>query len=166
LFVGIPKDLGFPNRDGTLKSRYFSLLTAQSKTIVVSNEGPSPTVCYQQESERITIDDSEQSQHTVTPVNKTELVIGKYRQDVSEALRLCRLLGHHDPRALLAHGLNRRAEARWPWAEAKQADHSASGSNPSIGQEDHINMVLADTATAVYDAIFAEPPRSPRMKEN
>lgn len=170
LFIGILKDLGFLNRDGTPQTRYFEFLDrSRSKQIVAQGirEAFSDLFAINVKANDLPLEEIKNKLRTLFSGKKTDLVIG----NIAKTFRaLCDYAEFVTP-AVPAAGVT--AEQNPVTPEPKPADKPAKPPvtpavpatqekpGPSLGKitvsglQYHINIVLPDTRDqAVYDAIF------------
>ena len=79
LFIGILKDLGFLNRDGTPEPRYFDFLDRSQSKLILANgirEAFSDLFAINTKANDFTVDDAKNKLRTLYAGKKTELVIG------------------------------------------------------------------------------------------
>jgi hypothetical protein len=158
LFIGILKDLGFLNRDGTPQSRYFAFMDrSQAKQVLADGirEAFADLFAINTKANEFTIEDARNKLRTLYAGKKTDLVIGNIAKTF---------------RALCDYADFSGKPSQWIAAQEQQlADHtlappmalkpedpiSASGKIKVASMQYHVNIVLPDTRDqAVYDAIF------------
>jgi hypothetical protein len=159
LFVGILKDLGFLNRDGTPQSRYFSFMDrGQSKTIVAEGirEAFADLFAINKKANDFTVDDVRNKLRTLYAGKKTDLVIGNIAKTFRALCDYADFSGTTTPKSAPALEPSIAEPKFGGPAEAKQDEHTAaSGKIRVSAMQYHINIVLPDTRDqAVYDAIF------------
>lgn len=163
LFIGILKDLGFLNRDGTPQSRYFAFMDrSRSKQTVAEGirEAFAELFAINTKANDFTTDDARNKLRTLYAGKKTDLVIG----NIAKTFRaLCDYGDFSTP-------TTSSAVPQIEVIAAEPVAHSAGLLTSAKAQDDqpppfgkikvsamqyHINIVLPDTRDqAVYDAIF------------
>jgi hypothetical protein len=159
LFVGILKDLGFLNRDGTPQSRYFGFMDrSQSKQVVAEGirEAFSDLFAINTKADDFTVDDVRNKLRTLYAGKKTDLVIG----NIAKTFRALCDYADFSGTVMLKNAPTLEPSVTEPKiggpAETKQEEQTAtSGKIRVSAMQYHINIVLPDTRDqAVYDAIF------------
>jgi len=166
LFIGILKDLGFLNQDGTPQPRYFEFLDrSRSKQVLATGikEAFGELFAVNIKANEMSADDARNKLRTLYAGKKTDLVIG----NIAKTFRaLCDYADFSTPTTeVSAVPLNSK-----PKADLVQTDLAKDGDMPKTeapakpalsGQvsvsalQYHINIVLPDTKDqGVYDAIF------------
>lgn len=161
LFIGILKDLGFLNRDGTPQQRYFDFLDrSRSKAVLADGirEAYADLFAINTRANEMSIADAKNKLRTLYAGKKTDLVIG----NVAKTFRaLCDMadftatppspISTIEQNELVAIQPEREVQAR-PATE----EHSTNlGRIRVSGLQYHINIVLPETRDqAVFDAIF------------
>jgi hypothetical protein len=159
LFVGILKDLGFLNRDGTPQSRYFSFMDrSQSKQVVADGirEAFSDLFAINTKANDFTVDDVRNKLRTLYAGKKTDLVIGNIAKTFRALCDYADFSGAAAPKNAPAPEPPVVESPLIESAEMRREDHTtASGKIRVSAMQYHINIVLPDTRDqAVYDAIF------------
>ena len=161
LFIGILKDLGFLNRDGTPQQRYFDFLDRSRSWHVLAEgvrEAYADLFAVNTKANEFTIQDAKNKLRTLYSGKKTDLVIG----NIAKTFRaLCDLADFSGVPATRQE--RRPAEES---TEVSQPEHESPSQHPredapSLGRirvsglQYHINIVLPETRDqAVFDAIF------------
>jgi hypothetical protein len=158
LFVGILKDLGFLNRDGSPQPRYFAFLDrSQSQKILAEGirEAFSDLFAINTKANELRVEDVKNKLRTLYAGKKSDLVIGNI---ASTFKALCDLADFSTPIAVAPE----TGEIASPLPEVAPPPLAAPPpANPLDGKVDvsslqyHINIVLPEARDqAVYDAIF------------
>jgi hypothetical protein len=158
LFIGILKDLGFLNRDGTPQQRYFDFMDrSRSKQVLADGirEGFSELFAVNIQAQELTPDEVRNKLRTLYAGKKTDLVIG----NIAKTFRaLCDYADFSAPAAAQPLTLDAPGEKKTgeKGAGGIQEPHRTTLSQIRVsGLQYHINIVLPDTRDqAVYDAIF------------
>ncbi|MGZ5599979.1 MAG: DUF5343 domain-containing protein [Methylobacter sp.] len=162
LFIGILKDLGFLNRDGTPEPRYFDFLDrSQSKSILANGirEAFSDLFAINTKANDFTVEDAKNKLRTLYAGKKTELVIG----NVAKTFKSLCDYADFSKLGVLKQSVALESERSEPADLSSDAYSNSSKSDPTPplgkirvgGLQYHINIVLPDTRDqAVYDAIF------------
>jgi hypothetical protein len=161
LFIGILKDLGFLNRDGTPQSRYFEFLDkSRSKQIVADGirDAFSDLFSINIRANELNVEDVKNKLRTLYAGKKTDVVIDRIAKTFKA------LSDYADFSAPAAPSVERDEAGSLPTESATEAaavtlDKSKPGSTHGritvSGLQYHINIVLPDSRDqAVYDAIF------------
>lgn len=162
LFIGILKDLGFLNRDGTPQSRYFAFMDrGRAKQVVAEGirEAFAELFAINTKANDFTVDDARNKLRTLYAGKKTDLVLG----NIAKTFRA--LCDYADFSAPAIHIVPPTIEpplveipvtaSGAPTSTKSQDDQSTSGRIKVSAIQYHINIVLPDTRDqAVYDAIF------------
>lgn len=168
LFIGILKDLGFLNRDGTPQQRYFDFLDrSRSKQVLADGirEAYADLFSVNTKANEFSVQDAKNKLRTLYSGKKTDLVIG----NIAKTFRaLCDAADFSMP--VPARQERQERQERRPIEEPNQEvqpereptqHHGPDESHPSSGKirvsglQYHINIVLPDTRDqAVFDAIF------------
>jgi hypothetical protein len=159
LFVGILKDLGFLNRDGTPQSRYFSFMDrSQSKNIVAEGirEAFADLFAINKKANEFTVDDVRNKLRTLYAGKKTDLVIGNIAKTFRALSDYADFSGTTAPKSVPAQESSIAEPKLGGPVEVTQDElAAASGKIRVSAMQYHINIVLPDTRDqAVYDAIF------------
>jgi hypothetical protein len=141
LFIGILKDLGFLNRDGTPQSRYFSFMDrSQSKQMLAEGirEAFADLFAINTKANEFTIDDARNKLRTLYAGRKTDLVIGNIAKTF---------------RALCDYADFSAQPAQKQAVQSEPSDTEQNLSTATSGKQDE--QPASDTRDqAVYDAIF------------
>jgi hypothetical protein len=161
LFIGILKDLGFLNRDGTPQQRYFDFLDRSRSAQILADgirEAYADLFSVNTKANELTIQDAKNKLRTLYSGKKTDLVIGNIAKtfralcdiaDFSGAPATRQERGANEP--LNETGQEERESQPHPHDEALPT----SGKIRVSGLQYHINIVLPETRDqAVFDAIF------------
>lgn len=163
LFIGILKDLGFLNRDGTPQTRYFNFLDRSlSKQILAEGirEAFSELFAINTKANEFTIDDAKNKLRTLYAGKKTELVIGNIAKTFRALADYADFSTNFAPKKTDTYdqGMSEHIEVLEKSATSNTSKAETSSSQGKIrvaGLQYHINIVLPDTRDqAVYDAIF------------
>ncbi len=162
LFIGILKDLGFLNQDGTPQARYFEFLDrSRSKQVLAAGikEAYAALFAINIKANEMSADDARNKLRTLYAGSKTDLVIG----NIAKTFRaLCDYADFSSPKVSPAGDAPREdsapielsTEADAPKSDAPGKDLLPGKLSVSALQY-HINIVLPDTKDqGVYDAIF------------
>lgn len=163
LFIGILKDLGFLNRDGTPQQRYFEFLDrSQSKKVLAEGirDAYSELFAINTKANTFTVEEVKNKLRTLFAGKKTDLVLS----NIAKTFRA--LCDHADFTAAPA-ALKKEPPLK---DEARESPHELPPTKPSMedgptqlpagkirvsGLQYHINIVLPETRDqAVFDAIF------------
>ncbi|MGH8142302.1 MAG: DUF5343 domain-containing protein [Steroidobacteraceae bacterium] len=158
LFIGILKDLGFLNRDGTPQGRYFAFMDrSQSKKVVADGirETFADLFAINTKANEFTIDDARNKLRTLYAGKKTDLVIGK----IATTFRaLCDYADFSGAPAPKTSGQEDHTADQPPGTSigGKQDEPALSTGKIKVSaMQYHVNIVLPDTRDqGVYDAIF------------
>lgn len=162
LFIGILKDLGFLNRDGTPQQRYFDFLDrSRSKQILADGirEAYADLFAINTKANEFSIQDAKNKLRTLYSGKKTDLVIG----NIAKTFRaLCDVADFSGPASIRQERPQTEGtEVEAPAERETLARHSpedsiaTSGKIKVSGLQYHINIVLPETRDqAVFDAIF------------
>jgi len=169
LFIGILKDLGFLNRDGTPQTRYFEFLDRERSRRVLADgirDAFSDLFAINMKANEYTVEEVRNKLRTIFAGQKTNLVIG----NIAKTFRaLCEYADFSQPlleaaatAAPAEEAVNRApaerdpVKATTPAPASKQDIHTPPLAPIKVqGLQYHINVVLPDTRDqAVYDAIF------------
>ncbi len=163
LFIGILKDIGFLNRDGTPQTRYFNFLDRSvSKSVLAEGikEAFSDLFAINTKANEFSIEDAKNKLRTLYAGKKTDLVIG----NVAKTFRaLCEYADFSassiskKPEVAMQHKIEQSISSEKPTDVVlpKAESNLPTGKIRVSGLQYHINIVLPDTRDqAVYDAIF------------
>lgn len=162
LFIGVLKDLGFLNRDGSPERKYFDFLDrSQSKKVLAAaiREGFSDLFAINLRANEFDADEAKNKLRTLYAGKKTDLVIERIAKTFHALCEYADFSGTH------ATSKNEPSEAK---SSSKKSDEESAaprdhqeGEQTSLGKikvgalQYHINVVLPETRDqAVYDAIF------------
>ncbi|MES1997708.1 MAG: DUF5343 domain-containing protein [Pseudomonadota bacterium] len=162
LFIGILKDLGFLNRDGTPQQRYFDFLDRSRAWLVLADgvrEAYADLFAVNTKANEFTIQEAKNKLRTLYSGKKTDLVIG----NIAKTFRA--LCDSADFSGVPAARQERRpaedlseetsTENEHPPRQPHDEVHPPSGKIRVSGLQYHINIVLPETRDqAVFDAIF------------
>lgn len=159
LFVGILKDLGFLNRDGTPQARYFSFIDrSQSKQVVAEGirEAFSDLFAINTKANDFTVEEARNKLRTLYAGKKTDLVIGNIAKTFRALCDYADFSGTPIPRNISVPDSSTAELKPNSIDETSQEERpAASGKIRVSAMQYHINIVLPDTRDqAVYDAIF------------
>jgi hypothetical protein len=161
LFIGILKDLGFLNRDGTPQPRYFSFLDRERAKHMVAEgirEAFSELFAINTRAQEFTVQEVKNKLRTLYAGKKTDLVLGNIAKtfkalcDYADFTAPTQGRPERQPTTEPVERLSVDAEtpARTPHDEPPPA-----GKIKVTGLQYHINIVLPETRDqAVFDAIF------------
>jgi hypothetical protein len=137
LFVGILKDLGFLNRDGTPQSRYFSFMDrSQSKQVVAEGirEAFADLFAIDTKANDFTVEDLRNKLRTLYAGKKTDLVIGNIAKTFRALCDYADFSGAAPPKSILAQELSvKEAEARWDRRNKARRTPCGFRKNPGLG---------------------------------
>jgi len=160
LFLGILKDLGFLNRDGTPQPRYFNFMDrTQSKLVLAESirEAFSDLFAINTKANDFKIEDVRNKLRTLYAGKKSDIVIN----NVASTFRaLCDYADFSPVQATETVQSQKSADTANPIQSQTPtrtpADSLPMGAKVQVsGLQYHINIVLPDTRDqAVYDAIF------------
>jgi hypothetical protein len=149
LFVGILKDLGFLNRDGTQQSRYFSFMDrSQSKHVVAEGirEAFSDLFAINTKANDFTVDDVRNKLRTLYAGKKTDLVIGNIAKTFRALCDYGDFSGTAIPKnALVQEPLNAEQKLSGPAESKPEEQIPPSGKIQVSAMQYHVNIVLPDT---------------------
>lgn len=165
LLIGILKDLGFLNRDGTPQQRYFDFLDRTRSPQVLAEgirEAYADLFAVNVKANEFNIQEAKNKLRTLYSGKKTDLVIG----NIAKTFRA--LCDYADFSTLPSTRQERRPKEEHiekPQEEQQSVQHSprhqhdealsSSGKIRVSGLQYHINIVLPETRDqAVFDAIF------------
>lgn len=159
LFLGILKDLGFLNRDGTPQPRYFSFMDrSQSKGVLAEGikEAFADLFAVNTKANEFKAEDIKNKLRTLYAGKKSDVVIN----NIASTFRaLCDYADFSSPPSAKPERAQAAIQPATPENDnplSITTDKSpASGKIKIAGLQYHINIVLPDTRDqAVYDAIF------------
>lgn len=161
LFIGILKDLGFLNRDGTPQQRYFDFLDrSRSKAVLADGirEAYADLFAVNTRANELSIADAKNKLRTLYAGKKTDLVIG----NVAKTFRaLCDMADFTATALLRAPAIEQiehvatQPEREVPTRPIHEEPSPNLGRIRVSGLQYHINIVLPETRDqAVFDAIF------------
>ncbi len=161
LFIGILKDLGFLNRDGTPQQRYFDFMDrSRSKAVLAEGirEAFADLFAVNTKANAFTVADAKNKLRTLYAGKKTDLVIGNVAKTFRALCDYADFTAATQPRPEKAA----IAEAPAPSAEPVIAARPQPEEHPQnlgrirvSGLQYHVNIVLPETRDqAVFDAIF------------
>jgi Family of unknown function (DUF5343) len=168
LFIGILKDLGFLNQDGTPQSRYYEFLDrSRSKQVLAAGirEAFQELFAVNTKAYDLTSDEARNKLRTLYAGSKTDLVIGNvartfralcdyadFNEDVTTELTVAS--APEDTPSATPKDVKVSSELKASPTETQPALHERDRISPNALQY-HINIVLPDSRDqAVYDAIF------------
>ena len=162
LFIGILKDLGFLNRDGTPQQRYFDFLDrSRSKQVLADGirEAYADLFSVNTKANEFSIQDAKNKLRTLYSGKKTDLVIGNIAKtfralcDAADFSAPAPARQERRPAEESAHEVQPEREPTQ--RHGPDESHPPSGKIRVSGLQYHINIVLPDTRDqAVFDAIF------------
>ena len=161
LFIGILKDLGFLNRDGTPQQRYFDFMDRdRSKAVLAEGirEAYADLFAINTKANEFTVADAKNKFRTLYAGKKTDLVIG----NVAKTFRALCDYADFTAASQAKPDKTPPADAVAPPAEPEGATRQQPEEHPQnlgrirvSGLQYHINIVLPETRDqAVFDAIF------------
>ena len=162
LFIGILKDLGFLNRDGTPQQRYFDFLDRSRSNLVLADgirDAYADLFAVNTKANEFTVQDAKNKLRTLYSGKKTDLVIGSIAKTF-RALCDCADFSGTPQTRQDSRPSEEPAEAipvDRDSAPRHQHDETLppSGKIRVSGLQYHINIVLPETRDqAVFDAIF------------
>lgn len=161
LFIGILKDLGFLNRDGTPQNRYFNFMDrSQSKQVVAEGirEAFADLFAINTKANDFTVDDVRNKLRTLYAGKKTDLVIGNIAKTFRALCDYADFSAGNISKTLLKEEipskLDQPSSIDIPLSQ-RDNQSIATGKIQVSAMQYHINIVLPDTRDqAVYDAIF------------
>jgi hypothetical protein len=169
LFIGILKDLGFLNRDGSPQKRYFDFLDrSQSKTILAEGirDAFSELFAVNTKANEFTVEQAKNKLRTLFGAKKTPLVIAKIANTFKA---LCEYADFSSPKKEPENkdekpqdgengkdGKDEGDKGKLPSGKATAVRPNEPRREIDIsGLQYHVNIVLPPTRDqAVYDAIF------------
>lgn len=162
LFIGILKDLGFLNRDGTPQQRYFDFLDRGRSWQVLADgirEAYADLFAVNTKANEFTIQDTKNKLRTLYSGKKTDLVIGNIAKTFRALCDLADFSGvtttRQERRPAEDSGEVPQAEHEIPTPRYSHEEAPPSGKIKVSGLQYHINIVLPETRDqAVFDAIF------------
>jgi Family of unknown function (DUF5343) len=162
LFIGILKDLGFLNRDGTPQQRYFDFLDrGRSKLIIADGirDAWAELFAINTKANEYSVQDAKNKLRTLYSGKKTDLVIGNIAKTFRALCDCADFSGTNSARIQRPStdeqadetSVEREAAPRPPHDDP----HLPVGKIRVSGLQYHINIVLPETRDqAVFDAIF------------
>lgn len=161
LFIGILKDLGFLNRDGTPQPRYFSFLDrGRAKHVVAEGirEAFSELFAINTRAQEFTIQEVKNKLRTLYAGKKTDLVLGNIAKTFKA---LCEYADFTAPAPARSERPPSTEVIEKPSTDAETSTKIIHDEPPPAGKikvaglQYHINIVLPETRDqAVFDAIF------------
>lgn len=162
LFIGILKDIGFLNRDGTPQQRYFDFLDRTRSAQILADgirEAYADLFSVNTKANEFTVQDAKNKLRTLYSGKKTDLVIGNIAKTFRALCDIADFTGapatrqdrQTDEEQIEASQEEREPSPRHIHDEALPP----SGKIRVSGLQYHINIVLPETRDqAVFDAIF------------
>ena len=167
MFIGVLKDLGFLNRDGTPQQRYFDFLDRSRSKVILADgirEAFVDLFAVNTKANELSIADAKNKLRTLYAGKKTDLVIG----NIAKTFRaLCDQADFSSPPATRAATTASAPTPAPPELTSAQPDRETHTRNTPeestanlgrirvSGLQYHINIVLPETRDqAVFDAIF------------
>jgi hypothetical protein len=167
LFIGILKDLGLLNRDGTPQSRYFEFLdNSRSRQVLAEGirEAFSDLFAINTRANELSVEEVKNKLRTLYAGKKTPLVITNIAKtfkalcDYADFTAAPKLVEIANSAAEEQAPANPKIPERVESKESKEVfpQHKANPNKLAVsGLQYHINIVLPDTRDqAIYDAIF------------
>lgn len=161
LFIGILKDIGFLNRDGTPQQRYFDFLDRTRSAKIVADgirEAYTDLFSINTKANEFTVQETKNKLRTLYSGKKTDLVIGNIAKTFRALCDIADFSGAPATRQERGAGevTNETPhEEREPQPRPQDEVFSTSGKIRVSGLQYHINIVLPETRDqAVFDAIF------------
>jgi hypothetical protein len=162
LFIGILKDLGFLNRDGTPQQRYFDFLDRSRSWQVLADgirEAYADLFAVNIKANEFSIQDAKNKLRTLYSGKKTDLVIGNIAKTFRALCDCADFSGTPHVRQELRSSEEPAGEAQPDQVSVSRQQHDEapppSGKIRVSGLQYHINIVLPETRDqAVFDAIF------------
>lgn len=161
LFIGILKDLGFLNRDGTPQQRYFDFLDrSRSKSVLADGirEAYADLFAVNTKANELSIADAKNKLRTLYAGKKTDLVIGNIAKTFRALCDLADFTSVSQPRIPSVQPVEQPPAPLDREPAARPAPEEPA---PNLGRirvsglQYHINIVLPETRDqAVFDAIF------------
>ena len=159
LFVGILKELGFLNADGTPQQRYFEFMDrSRSKQVLAEGirEAYSELFAINKKANELNVGDIKNKLRTLYAGKKTDLVIGNIGKTFSALCQYADFTEPEVPRpAEEPKGIDEKKVEAKPDHEAVPPMRKKAASISMDSLQYHINIVLPESRDqAVYDAIF------------
>ncbi|MBU1224125.1 MAG: DUF5343 domain-containing protein [Gammaproteobacteria bacterium] len=163
LFIGILKDLGFLNRDGTPQQRYFDFLDRTRSAQVLADgirEAYADLFAVNTKANEFTVQDAKNKLRTLYSGKKTDLVIGNIAKTFRALCDYADFSGapatRQERRPAEVEQIEEPHEEREPPPRHPHEEAlPPSGKIRVSGLQYHINIVLPETRDqAVFDAIF------------
>lgn len=158
LLIGILKDLGFLNRDGTPQSRYFSFMDrSQSKQVLAEGirEAFSDLFAINTKANEITVDDARNKLRTLYAGKKTDLVIGNIAKTFRALCDYADFSSQPMQKQAVQPESSTEQNLTTPASGKQDEQPVSSGKIKVSAMQYHVNIVLPDTRDqSVYDAIF------------
>ena len=161
LFIGILKDLGFLNRDGTPQQRYFDFLDrTRSKAVLADGvrEAYADLFAINTKANELSVADAKNKLRTLYAGKKTDLVIGNIAKTFRALCDMADFATFTQARPPVPAPFEHAAvqpERETPVRPAVDEASANLGRIRVSGLQYHINIVLPETRDqAVFDAIF------------
>ena len=162
LFIGILKDLGFLNRDGTPQQRYFDFLDRTRSALVLADgirEAYADLFAVNTKANEFTVQDAKNKLRTLYSGKKTDLVIGNIAKTFRALCDCADFSGtvttRHERRPTEEQTVDAHEEQEPLPRQTHEDVQPPSGKIRVSGLQYHINIVLPETRDqAVFDAIF------------
>ncbi len=162
LFIGILKDLGLLNRDGTPQQRYFDFLDrSRSKQVLADGirEAYADLFAINTKANEFSVQDAKNKLRTLYSGKKTDLVIGniaKTFRALCDAADFSATTAIRQERRQVDETVEEVQIEREPVARHSHEEPGLPAGKIKVsGLQYHINIVLPDTRDqAVFDAIF------------
>lgn len=162
LFIGILKDLGFLNRDGTPQQRYFDYLDRTRSAQVLADgirEAYADLFAVNTKANEFTVQDTKNKLRTLYSGKKTDLVIGNIAKTFRALCDCADFSGtastRQERRPTEEQIEESHMERDAPVRQQHEEPLPSSGKIRVSGLQYHINIVLPETRDqAVFDAIF------------
>jgi hypothetical protein len=162
LFIGILKDLGLLNRDGTPQQRYFDFLDrGRSKQILADGirDAYADLFAVNTKANEFTVQDAKNKLRTLYAGKKTDLVIGNIAKTFRALCDCADFSGapsaRQERRPADEAAEEGQAEHEPPPRPAQDKPPPPTGKIKVSGLQYHVNIVLPETRDqAVFDAIF------------
>lgn len=161
LLIGILKDLGFLNRDGTPQQRYFDFMDrSRSKTVLADGirEAYADLFAVNTKANELSIADAKNKLRTLYAGKKTDLVIGNVAKTFRALCDLADFSGQPQTKPAVpatTEPPEQPADREQPIRVAADEATANLGRIRVSGLQYHINIVLPETRDqAVFDAIF------------
>lgn len=162
LFIGILKDLGFLNRDGTPQQRYFDFLDRSRSNLVLADgirDAYADLFAVNTKANEFTVQDAKNKLRTLYSGKKTDLVIGNIAKTFRALCDCADFSGTPQTRQESRPSEDPAEEIAVDRDSTPRHQHDESlppsGKIRVSGLQYHINIVLPETRDqAVFDAIF------------